>query len=109
MYFRNFLLVCIFTLSSASASCLKSLDALALPPRFKACEKDSDCQIYADACRSCGPNVAAFNRQYLEQIRMLDYETRKFSRCMIACEACGTAHLKVKCLDKRCMVDQPKP
>ncbi len=99
----------IFTLSTASASCLKSLDALALPSRFKACEKDSDCQIYADACRSCGPSVAAFNKNFIEQIRKLDYETRKFSRCVIACEACGTSHLKVKCQDKRCMVEQPKP
>lgn len=99
----------LLTLPSVGASCLKSLDALALPAKFKACEKDADCQIYDDACRSCGPNVAAFNREFIESVRKLDYARRKFSRCMIACEACGTSHLKVRCVEKICQVEPAKP
>jgi hypothetical protein len=86
----------------SDASCLPTIKQLNVPASYFSCTSDADCEIYQDACRSCGDHIVTINKKFSEVFKKIDYESRQRAKCVLSCEACATADLKPKCLKNKC-------
>src|SRR5688572_26930087 len=78
-----------------------TLPILKIPDHYLVCVINTDCVIYADACRSCS-NQIVINKRYQNELSTEDYKLRNEARCNPACEACSTQKIKVECKNKKC-------
>lgn len=89
-------------LAGPASAADKALPEVRVPAAHFACVRDSDCAVAGDACRSCG-KLTIINKKHLKAYDELDLKLRRAKGIARACEACGTSHLKLSCVKKRCL------
>jgi len=53
------------------------------------CEKDTDCVLVKEACRSCTQDQLSVHKDFLEKFNQLEIEFRTKEKCIRSCEACS--------------------
>lgn len=89
---KGIIFLMLFTTSAFA--CLRP--KAAFPQKYFACESDSDCVVYREACRSCG-YVWSVNKQHLEKLSEVDNRWRSEDKCVRTCEACDTKKVQTFC------------
>ena len=89
---KYFVLAMIFSFSALA--CLRP--KVAFPITYFACQNDSDCVVYTEACRSCS-YVWSVNKHKLTALAELDKKLREKDKCLRTCEACDTQKIKTFC------------
>lgn len=95
-------LVLLFALAN---TCLPKVE---LPAAWQACKADSDCVLASDGCRSCG-NYLPVNAAHRDAATKLDLERRKAAACVLTCEACSPALVKLSCVKSKCEAKPASP
>jgi hypothetical protein len=109
-----FYLVCV---SVVGKPCLLDVSKLVEKEQNKGsifyCEKDSDCVLVKEACRSCTDYQVSVHKDSLEKFNTLENDFRAKERCVRSCEACTQQHFRAVCKNNTCTVkkmelDSPK-
>ena len=98
----------VLLISAGVAQAQQELPTIKVPEKFFQCKADKDCAIAGDACRSCG-NLIVINRKFLKKFDTLDQKERKRKNVHLACEACSTRQVVLKCAENRCRQDAKAP
>ena len=80
---------------------LTCLPKVEVPAAWQTCTADSECVLASDGCRSCG-NFLPVNAKHRDAATKLDLDNRKAAACVMACEACSPATVKLSCVKSKC-------
>ena len=90
--------LCLLPTLAVAQTCLPKVE---LPAAWTACQADADCALAGDGCRSCG-NFLPVNKAHRAQATAKDQAARTAAKCVLACEACSAALVKLTCEAGQC-------